>query len=38
MRAKLYEIMGEVESGARPMPEGYADIEPELPALEWPLA
>lgn len=36
--AKLYEIIGEVESGAQPMPEGYTDIEPELPLLEWPEA
>lgn len=34
--AKLYEILGEVESGARPMPTGFADIEPELPELVWP--
>ena len=36
--AKLYEIMAEVEAGTRLMPEGFADIEPELPVLEWPLA
>lgn len=36
--AKLYEIIGEVESGARPMPEGYTEIEPELPQLAWPEA
>lgn len=36
--AKLYEIMADVESGARPLPNGYADIEAELPALEWPAA
>ena len=36
--SKLYEIMAEVESGARPMPESFADVEPELPVLEWPLA
>lgn len=35
--AKLYEILGEVEAGTRPMPSGYADIEPELPALAWPV-
>lgn len=34
--AKLYEIMAEVEAGTRPMPAGYADIEPKLPTLEWP--
>lgn len=36
--AKLYEIMAEVEAGNRPMPAGYADIEPDLPVLEWPAA
>ena len=35
--AKLYEMMAEVEAGTRPMPEGYVDIEPELPLLEWPI-
>lgn len=40
--AKLYEILARVESGNWPtegagqMPTSYADIEPELPALEWP--
>ena len=34
--AKLYEILAEVESGIRPVPANYEDIEPELPALEWP--
>lgn len=34
--AKLYEIMADVESGARPMPAGFDDIEPELPVLTWP--
>jgi hypothetical protein len=33
--AKLYEIMDEVQSGVRPPPTGYDDIEPELPVLEW---
>lgn len=32
---KLYQIMQEVEAGTRPMPTGYADIEPELPVLDW---
>lgn len=32
----LYEILGEVEAGTRPMPSGYADVEPELPDLVWP--
>lgn len=34
--AKLYEVMAEVEAGTRPMPSGYADIEPLLPVLAWP--
>lgn len=34
--AKLYEIMAEVESGVRPLPAGFEDIEPELPVLTWP--
>lgn len=36
--AKLYEMLAEVEAGARPVPGGYADIEPELPVLAWPSA
>jgi hypothetical protein len=36
--AKLYEMLDEVLAGTRPMPSGYADIEPELPVLEWPNA
>lgn len=34
--AKLYEMLGEVEAGTRPMPTGFNDVEPELPALDWP--
>jgi hypothetical protein len=34
--AKLYEMLAEVQAGTRPMPTGYADVEPELPVLEWP--
>lgn len=34
--AKLYEMLADVEAGTRPVPTGFADIEPELPALEWP--
>ena len=34
--AKLYQILTEVQLGLRPMPTGYADIEAELPVLEWP--
>lgn len=33
---KLYQIMAEVGAGTRPMPTGYADIEAELPTLQWP--
>lgn len=35
--ATLYAIMADVQSGNRQMPSGYADIEAELPALEWPI-
>lgn len=35
--AKLYEILAEVEAGTRPAPSGFEDIEPELPALAWPV-
>lgn len=35
--AKLYEMLAEVEAGTRPVPTGFADVEPELPALEWPV-
>lgn len=35
--AKLYDMLAEVEAGTRPMPTGYADVEPELPALAWPV-
>ena len=34
--AKLYAMLGEVLAGTRPMPTGFADVEPELPALVWP--
>jgi hypothetical protein len=33
---KLYQLLDDVQSGKRPMPKGYADIEAELPVLEWP--
>lgn len=33
---KLYEILGEVDSGTRAAPSGYTDIEGELPELAWP--
>ena len=35
--ATLYTLLGEVQAGTRPMPAGFADIEAELPALEWPV-
>lgn len=34
--AVLYGLLGEVEAGTRPMPAGFAEIEPLLPALVWP--
>jgi hypothetical protein len=33
--AALYEMLAEVESGNRPIPSGYAEIESELPVLSW---
>lgn len=33
---KLYEILDEINSGIRPIPSGYSDIEDELPTLSWP--
>jgi hypothetical protein len=32
----LYQIQADVLAGDRPMPTGFAEIEPELPALVWP--
>jgi hypothetical protein len=29
-------MLDEVIAGTRPMPTGFADIEPELPVLTWP--
>lgn len=34
--AKLLEILDEVDAGNRPAPSGYADIEGDLPVLQWP--
>ena len=34
--ATLYSIMAEVQSGNRPMPRSFEELEPELPILEWP--
>ena len=35
--AALYALLAEVQSGARPAPTSFADVEPLLPALEWPV-
>lgn len=35
--ATLYTFMAEVQLGTKPMPTGYADVEPLLPALAWPV-
>lgn len=35
--AVIYQIEADVEAGTRPMPTGYADVEPELPPLVWPV-
>ena len=34
--AKCYQILTEVQLQLRPIPTGYADIEAELPVLQWP--
>jgi hypothetical protein len=34
--SKFYSILEEVDNGIRPLPTSFADIEMELPALEWP--
>lgn len=34
--SKVLSMLAEVDAGTRPIPSGYADIEPELPALVWP--
>lgn len=33
---KLYDILTAVQTGTRPMPASYEEIESELPVLEWP--
>lgn len=33
----LYVMLAEVQAGTRPMPAGFADIEPDLPPLVWPV-
>jgi hypothetical protein len=35
--ATLYQMLAEVEAGTRPIPTGFADVEGELPVLEWPV-
>lgn len=35
--ATLYILMAEIQAGTRPVPTGYADFEPLLPALAWPV-
>ncbi len=34
--ATLYQILADVQSGTRPAPNSYEDIEPDLPTLQWP--
>ena len=34
--AALYAILAQVQAGERPLPQGYADLETELPILAWP--
>lgn len=34
--AALYSVLDQVQAGELPMPTGFADIEPLLPALAWP--
>ena len=34
--AALYAFMADVQAGKQPVPTGFADVEPLLPALEWP--
>jgi hypothetical protein len=34
--AAAYDILAKVQAGQRPMPASLADIEADLPALEWP--
>ena len=35
--AALYQFMADVQAGTQPVPSGFEDVEPLLPALEWPL-
>ncbi|MDD2711281.1 MAG: hypothetical protein PHU77_00035 [Simplicispira sp.] len=35
--AALYGLLEEVQAGTRPVPAGFGDVEPLLPAMEWPV-
>jgi hypothetical protein len=35
--AALYAFMGEVQAGTKPFPTSFADVEPLLPILAWPV-
>lgn len=35
--AALYAFMADVQAGTRSVPSGFEDVEPLLPALEWPV-
>ena len=35
--ATLYNLLSEIQTGTRPMPSGFADIEADLPILTWPV-
>lgn len=34
--AALYALLAEVQAGQRPVPDGFEDVAPLLPPLEWP--
>ena len=34
--AALYAILAQIQAGARPLPQSYAELEAELPILAWP--
>lgn len=33
----MYALLEDVQGGTHPMPTGYADVEPIMPSLEWPV-
>ena len=35
--AALYTMLAEVQAGTKPMPTSFADVEPLLPVLSWPV-